>query len=130
MKKILIVEDQADIRNLLRMTLADEPFELSEAEDAARGWLAALQVQPDLVLLDIMLPGEQDGLQLCQRLKADPRTRHARVLLVSARGHRNDVEIGRRAGADDYLMKPFSPARLLQVVQQLASGADASSQPQ
>lgn len=123
MKHILIVEDQPEIRHLVRMTLDAPDYQLSEAADAEAAWSAALQTPPDLVLLDIMMPGPLDGLQLCQRLKTDARTGGAKVVLVSARGHRNDIDIGRRSGADDYLVKPFSPARLLEVVEQLLADA-------
>lgn len=119
MKTLLIVEDQPDIRRLMRTTLESDGFEIAEAVDAAAGWEAALRLHPDLILLDIMMPGEIDGLDLCRRLKADPATCAAKVLIVSARGHRNDVGIGRDAGADDYLLKPFSPMRLIEVVEQL-----------
>ena len=121
MTRVLIVEDEASIRSLVRLTLADTGLELTEAVDGASGWEAALKVQPDVILLDIMMPGGIDGLQLCQRLKADERTRSAKVVLVSARGHRNDISIGREAGADDYLLKPFSPQRLVDLVQRLVS---------
>jgi DNA-binding response OmpR family regulator len=121
MKKILIVEDQPEIRKLLRMTLGRPDRSISEAADGASGWRAALELQPDIVLLDIMMPGDPDGLQLCQRIKSDPLTGHAKVILVSARGHRNDMVIGRQAGADDYLLKPFSPLRLVEVVEALSA---------
>ncbi|MGY0196975.1 response regulator transcription factor [Leptothrix sp. BB-4] len=119
--KILIVEDQADLRKLMQMTLGLEDHELHEAADAHAGWDAALAVLPDLVLLDIMMPGTMDGLDLCRRLKSDPRTAHCKVVLVTARGHRNDMQIGHDAGADDYLLKPYSPMRLLEVVAAMAS---------
>jgi len=121
MHKILIVEDQAQIRKLLRLSLEEHDLEFTECADVATGWEAALRTRPHIVLLDIMLPGRHDGLQLCERLKADPRTRDAKVVLVTARGHRNDLHIGQRAGADDYLIKPFSVARLVAVVERLAA---------
>lgn len=119
MEKILIIEDHAEIRLLIRATLDEEHREISEAADAASGWDAALQIRPDIVLLDIMMPGSMDGLELCRRLKTDARTSQAKVVLVSARGHRNDVSIGLDAGADDYILKPFSPERLAQTVRTL-----------
>ncbi len=119
--KILIVEDQADLRKLMQMTLGLDDHELHEAPDAHAGWDAALAHQPDLVLLDIMMPGTLDGLDLCRRLKADPRTSRAKVVLVSARGHRNDMQIGMDAGVDDYLLKPYSPMRLLDMVSAMAA---------
>jgi len=123
--KILIVEDQADLRKLMQMTLGLDDHELHEAPDAQAGWDAALVHQPDLVLLDIMMPGTMDGLDLCRRLKADPRTARTKVVLVSARGHRNDMQIGLDAGADDYLLKPYSPMRLLDVVSAMAAIAQS-----
>jgi DNA-binding response OmpR family regulator len=116
MKKILIVEDHPEIRNLMRLTLKEGDFEVHDADDAASGWDAVLRLQPEIVLLDIMMPGEMDGLQLCRRIKDDDRTRATQVVLVSARGHRNDIAIGLDAGADDYLLKPFNPFRLLEVI--------------
>jgi DNA-binding response OmpR family regulator len=103
------------------MTLKADGRELTEAVDGASGWDAALRVRPDFVLLDIMMPGEPDGLQLCRRIKADALTRAAKVVLISARGHRNDMAIGREAGADDYLLKPFSPQRLIEVIRALST---------
>lgn len=123
--KILIVEDQADLRKLMQITLELDDHELHEAGDAQAGWDAALTLQPDLVLLDIMMPGEMDGLDLCRRLKADPRTAATKVVLVSARGHRNDMQIGMDAGADDYLLKPYSPMRLIEVVAAMAPPAQS-----
>lgn len=120
--KILIVEDQADLRQLMRLTLVQDEHEVHEAVDAASGWQALLDLRPELALLDIMMPGEIDGLELCRRIRADPRTRAMKVVLVSARGHRNDMVTGLDAGADDYLLKPFSPLRLLEIVEQLARG--------
>jgi len=72
MKKILIVEDHADIRKLIRMTLEFDNYEIHEAADGVSGLKAAQDVKPDLVLMDVMMPGELDGLQVCQRIKADP----------------------------------------------------------
>lgn len=119
MKKILIVEDQPELRFLVRATLEREGLEIHECANADDGWREALRLSPDLVVLDIMMPGSMDGLQLCKRLKTHAATQRARVVLASARGHRNDVLIGKDAGADDYLMKPFSPARLRDVVERL-----------
>jgi len=121
MTQILVVEDQPELRKLMRMTLAQVDCDIAEAVDGASGWDQALRVRPDVVLLDIMMPGDLDGLELCRRIKADDRTRAAKVVLVSARGHRNDMSIGREAGADDYLLKPFSPSRLVEVIQRLSA---------
>lgn len=116
MKKILIVEDHADIRRLIRMTLEFEDCEIFEAADAAAGWDRAREIQPDVVLLDVMMPGVLSGLDLCRAIKADPRLRRVPVLMLSARGSSSDREAGLAAGADAYLVKPFSPMQLLERV--------------
>ena len=119
MKRVLIVEDQADIRKLIRMTLEFEAYEIHEAGDGASGLRLARAVRPDLVLLDVMMPGEMDGLQVCQALKTDPDLKGIKVVLLTARGQIRDQEAGRAAGADEYLVKPFSPLQLIDVIEKL-----------
>lgn len=116
MPRILIVEDQADIRELVRMTLELERFEVEEAPDGDSALVLAARRPPDLMLLDVMMPGTVDGLGVCQRIKADARQRRTKVVMLSARGSDADRQAGLRAGADAYLTKPFSPRELLQVV--------------
>ena len=79
----------------------------------------AREFKPDLMLLDVMMPGELDGLQVCQRIKRDEATRHIRVVLLTARGQARDRETGRDAGADEYLVKPFSPLQLIETIERL-----------
>ncbi|MFM2118851.1 MAG: hypothetical protein RL722_319 [Pseudomonadota bacterium] len=118
--KILVVEDQPELRRLITRTLKRaEQHQFIEVADAAAGWEAALAHHPDLVLLDIMLPGTLDGLELCRRLRAYEPTAHAKIVIVSGRGHRNDLLIGQAAGADEYVQKPFSPAHLVDVIDNL-----------
>ena len=123
MKKILIVDDHADIRRLIRMTLEFEDCEIREAGDAVAGWQMALQYRPDLVLLDVMMPGETNGLDLCLALKVEPTLADTRVIMLSARGTHADRDAGLRAGADAYLVKPFSPMQLLALVESEAVAA-------
>jgi len=113
MKKILIVEDHADIRRLIRMTLEFEPVEIREAPDADAGLDLARAWLPDLVLADVMMPGSIDGLGLVSALRADAALQRVPVLLLSARGQSTDRQAGLDAGATDYLLKPFSPMQLL-----------------
>ena len=113
MKKILIVEDHADIRRLIRMTLEFEECEIHEAPDAATGWDMARELLPDLVLLDVMMPGELDGLGMCRAMQCHSRLRDVPVIMLSARGSSADREAGLQAGATAYLVKPFSPMQLL-----------------
>lgn len=123
MKRVLIVEDQPDIRKLIRMTLEFEAYEIHEAADGAFGLNLALATRPDIVLLDVMMPGELDGLQVCHRLKNDPATRAIKVILLTARGQARDREAGRLAGADEYLVKPFSPLQLIETIERLLQAA-------
>jgi two-component system phosphate regulon response regulator PhoB len=119
MKSILIIEDQADIRRLIRWTLEDGDYEIHEASHGQAGLVLAKAVKPDLVLLDVMMPGDLDGLQLCQIIKTDPLLKHAIVVLLTARGQVSDREAGKSAGADIYLVKPFKPQLLEEIVQRL-----------
>lgn len=114
--KILIVEDHADIRRLIRMTLEVEACEILEAADARDGWSLARSERPDLVLLDVMMPGDINGLDLCLALKVDPRLDRTKVVMLSARGASADRDAGLRSGADAYLVKPFSPMELLALI--------------
>lgn len=116
MKKFLIVDDHADIRRLIRLTLEVEDAHVLEAGDAQSGWESALREHPDVVLLDVMMPGDSNGLDLCLALKIDPALAGTKVVMLSARGGSADREAGARAGADAYLVKPFSPMELLSVV--------------
>ena len=119
MKRILLVEDHADIRRLIRMTLEFEDCEIQEAPDAPTGWDMVRELTPDAVLLDVMMPGMLDGLDLCRAIKSDPRLRRVPVIVLSAKGSCADREAGLRAGADAYLVKPFSPMQLLEVLGQM-----------
>jgi DNA-binding response OmpR family regulator len=120
MKKILIVEDKADIRRLIRMTLDMDSCEIHEAGDAQSGWLAATAIHPDVVLLDVMMPGSIDGLDLCLALKIEPALAGTRVIMLTALGSDTDRQAGKDMGADAYLVKPFSPMELLKQVEMLA----------
>jgi two-component system, OmpR family, phosphate regulon response regulator PhoB len=123
MKRVLIVEDQSDIRKLIRMTLEFEAYEIHEACDGAEGLRAAAAVKPDMILLDVMMPGELDGLQVCHRIKQDPALSHVKVVLLTARGQPRDREAGSRSGADEYLVKPFSPLQLIDTIERLTAAA-------
>lgn len=112
MKKVLIVDDHTDIRRLLSITLGKE-YEILEAEDGVTALEAIRRNHPDIVLLDVMMPGEMDGLQVLDAIKADPHLADTLVAMVTARGQVADGEDARRRGVDAYFIKPFSP---LQVV--------------
>ena len=119
MHKILIVEDHADIRRLIRMTLEFEDYAIEEAGDGESALRMAQTLKPDLVLLDVMMPGTVNGLEVCRRLRADVTATAPRVIMLSARGQASDREAGLQAGADTYLVKPFSPLQLINCIAQL-----------
>lgn len=110
--RILVVEDDPDIRELLSYTLGKEGYEVLAAPDGDSGLSMALHRKPDLVILDVMLPG-LDGLQVLKRLKADERANGIPVLLASAKGEDADVVAGLELGAEDYVTKPYSPRVLV-----------------
>lgn len=112
MATILVVDDHSDIRRLLSITLSKE-FQVLEAEDGVTAMEMVRRHQPRVVLLDVMMPGEMDGLQVLEAIKSDPLTRSTLVVMITARGQTVDQEEGRKLGADAYFIKPFSP---LQVV--------------
>lgn len=120
MKTILIIEDQPDVRDLVRMTLEMKNYSVQEAADGERGLLAAASNPPDVVLLDLLMPGALNGLAVCQRIKADPRLKRTAVVILTGRTEPGVRDAALQAGADDFLIKPFSPRQLLQVVQRLA----------
>ena len=118
-KRILIVEDHADIRTLIHMTLEFENYDIQEAPNADQGLEMVRQWRPDVLLLDVMMPGKLDGLDLCRLVKSDPALGHPQVVLLSALGQSQDIEAGMNAGADAYLLKPFSPLKLIETIAQL-----------
>ena len=123
-KRILIVEDHADIRKLVRLTLEFEDYEIHEAGNADEGREAVRRLRPDLLLLDVMMPGKLNGLDLCRLVKTDLSLGRPQVVLLTARGQSQDVEAGMNAGADAYLLKPFSPLKLIATIDTL--GAQSS----
>ena len=117
--RILIVEDQPDICKLIRMTLEFGDFEIHEAHDGESGLNMARAIKPDVILLDVMMPGLLDGYQVCDRIKKDPELRAIKVAMLTARGQATDLAAGEAAGADAYLVKPFSPLELIDRVESL-----------
>jgi two-component system phosphate regulon response regulator PhoB len=110
--RVLIVEDEPAIRNMVRFALVRAAFEVDEAPDAEQARGRILEQPPDLVLLDWMLPGVS-GIDLARRLKKDPLTRHIPIVMLTARGEEEDRVRGLESGSDDYVVKPFSPRELV-----------------
>lgn len=115
-KSVLLVDDQEDIRLLLQLTLAPLGCDVHAATNGIEALELAKQLKPDVVILDVMMPGGIDGYQVCKSLRAEPTTRHARIILLSARGQQRDIDEGKHAGADHYMLKPFSPVELTNLV--------------
>jgi CheY-like chemotaxis protein len=107
LKKILIVDDQSEVARLLEIVLRREGRELLFAANGEEGLEMARHVHPDLVLLDIMMPGAVDGYEVARRLKKDPATAGAHILVLTAKVREEDRREAFAAGADDYITKPF-----------------------
>lgn len=114
-----MVEDQPEIRQLIRMTLEFGDFELAEACDADAGWALIQQQTPHLLLLDLMMPGSMDGLALCRKVRQHPGLQAVPVIMLTARSQQSDIDAGLEAGASAYLTKPFSPMELIERIGQL-----------
>jgi two-component system phosphate regulon response regulator PhoB len=112
MAEILVIDDDPDIRDLLFDALSGAGHAVRLAHDGTAGLRAAAGLLPDLVVLDWMLP-EHSGVEICQAIRADAALADVRVLMLSARGTELDIEVGQRAGADGYIVKPFSPKALV-----------------
>lgn len=118
MTTVLIVDDEPNIVQLVRITLEDSWVQVLEAADGATALDRAAAFRPDLVLLDIDLP-DVSGLEVCRRLKEDADLAKMKIVMLTAAAQREDIARGLAAGADEYLTKPFSPVRLLSLVEQL-----------
>ena len=115
---ILVVDDDPSFLDLLQLNLEKAGYDVRTAIEGMQAQVLALQIQPDLIVLDVMLPNV-DGLTLCQRLRQDNRTSHLPILMLTALGRSEDVVAGFNAGADDYLRKPFDREELLARVRAL-----------
>ncbi|HEX7326475.1 MAG TPA: phosphate regulon transcriptional regulator PhoB [Rhodanobacteraceae bacterium] len=111
-KRILIIEDEAPIRDMVAFALRKAELEPLHAADANAALLAIADTPPDLILLDWMLPGTS-GLELARRLRAAPDTRHVPIIMLTARGEEADRVTGFESGVDDYVVKPFSARELI-----------------
>ena len=123
MHRILIVEDEQDIADLIGFNLERAGFEVLKAYDGIKGCEMALRERPDLIVLDVMLPG-RDGYSVFREIRRDPRCAEIPVIILTARAQTEDRIHGLEAGADDYLTKPFSPKELLLRVQAILKRAD------
>lgn len=125
MQKILIVEDERDIADLIGFNLERAGYEVLKAHDGITGAEMAVQLRPGLIILDLMLPGK-DGFGVFKEIRRDPRSRDIPVIMLTARAQTEDRIQGLEAGADDYLTKPFSPKELMLRVQAVLKRSDGA----
>lgn len=119
MVTVLIADDERHIVDLVRITLEDSTVRVEDAADGATALARAATLEPALVLLDVHLP-DLSGFEVCRRLRAVPRLANTTIVMLTAAAQAADVAAGRAAGADEYLTKPFSPVRLLSLVERVA----------
>jgi phosphate regulon transcriptional regulator PhoB len=123
-KKILVVEDEPDIRKLVHYNLTQERFQTLEAEDGEKALKVLQREKPHLIILDLMLPG-LSGMELCKVLRSKPETARIPILMLTAKASEADRVVGLEMGADDYLTKPFSPRELVARVKAILRRTDA-----
>ncbi|MDQ7782473.1 MAG: response regulator [Desulfomonilaceae bacterium] len=119
MKKILVVDDMSELRELVAKTLARDDCRVLEAESGEQALRLARDEKPDLIMMDIMMPGTIDGLEATRILRNDPLTKGCKIIMLTAKGQAADITKGIDAGADDYFVKPFSPLELMRKVDEI-----------
>jgi len=125
---VLVIDDERDLIELVRYNLQNEGFEVLAARDGESGVREALDRKPDLVLIDLMLPGI-DGLEVCHRLRSDERTSRIPLIMLTAKSSEADRVVGLELGADDYVTKPFSPRELAARVKAVLRRASGRQEP-
>jgi two-component system phosphate regulon response regulator PhoB len=124
--RILVIEDERQLTDVLRYNLEREGYEVALAHDGHEGLRKAQMQLPDLVILDLMLPG-LDGLEVCRELRSGERTRRVPIIILTAKSEETDQIVGFSMGADDYVTKPFSPKVLLQRVKAMLRRVEAAA---
>ncbi|HUF38911.1 MAG TPA: response regulator [Anaerolineales bacterium] len=122
MAKILIAEDERDIRDLIAFTLRYAGYEVVATADGAEAVEAAYREKPDLVLLDVRMP-KMTGYEACEIIKADPELAHIPVVFLSAKGQEAEIRTGLEAGASEYILKPFAPEQLAEKIRSILGEA-------
>jgi DNA-binding response OmpR family regulator len=112
MARILIAEDEHDIRELVAFTLKFAGHEVITTKDGEEAYQTALKTTPDLILLDVRMP-RMTGYEACEQIKANPATQSIPVVFLSAKGQESEIKTGMEAGAEEYILKPFSPDQLI-----------------
>jgi len=128
LKRVLIIEDDKDIVELVRYNLEKEGFQVGAAGDGLSGLAQVKKSPPDLLLLDLMLP-KLSGLEICKDIRREPALNRLPILMLTARGEESDRVVGLELGADDYVTKPFSPRELVARVKALLRRAEPAAEP-
>jgi two-component system, OmpR family, phosphate regulon response regulator PhoB len=115
-RRVLIVEDDEDTRRLLKIALRSRDFLVDDAGDVDLAWQKIVDFLPDVVLLDVMIPGGMDGIGICERLNRTDSPVRPKVIVISGKTGDEDLERGRRAQADAYILKPFSPLQMIETI--------------
>jgi CheY-like chemotaxis protein len=125
MAHILVAEDERDIRELIKFTLTFAGHKITEASNGEEAVKLAKDVLPDLILTDVRMP-KMTGYEACKLIKADEATRHIPVVILSAKGQDEEIDQGKESGANDYILKPFDPAKLqsrvAEILEKMAAG--------
>jgi two-component system, OmpR family, phosphate regulon response regulator PhoB len=114
--RVLIVEDDDDTRRLLKIALRSRDFLVDDAGNADLAWQKIVDFLPDVVLLDVMIPGSMDGIGICERLNGADSPVRSKVIVISGKTGDDDLERGRKAQADAYILKPFSPLQMIETI--------------
>lgn len=125
---ILTIEDETDIAGLIKLYLEKEGYRVTHLSDGSKGLSEIQRNRPDLLILDLMLPG-MDGLELCKKVRSKPETASLPILMLTAKGEEVDKILGLELGADDYLTKPFSPREMVARVKSLLRRTAPSETP-
>lgn len=119
MKTIMIVDDQLEIRELVEVTLNVGEYRILKAKSGEEALALAVQEHPDLIIMDVMMPGGMDGLQTTRLLREGAASKECKIIMLTAKGQKGDIEKGLQSGADDYFVKPFSPLSLIRKVEEV-----------
>ena len=119
MKKILIVDDQVEIRELVDMTLKSDNYDIFQAESGQKAIEIARREKPDLIIMDVAIPRGTEGIETTRSIKNDPETKNCKVIMLTGKGLETDRIKSLDAGADDFFAKPFSPLALIKKVEEV-----------
>lgn len=119
MKKILIVDDQVEVRELMEVTLRYGHYKILQASNGEEAISITKKEKPELVIMDIMMPGEIDGFEATRLIKSDPQTKTCKIIMLTAKGQDADKDKAEELGIEAYFVKPFSPLDLINKIEEI-----------